>query len=324
MNVPSLALRLLFPGLMAMLLSGTARSQEADAKPEVAEQPPVEQVLGTWLKTRVNIDGDRVTERLVIESTGSKGEFHFSYEQRSQDSGEVSSGEGDGLIIAGGRQYVVMDVDRMRVLKPEDEATDWEETPFSIAAQIIGDRMHSTPGMDLEGGVWTREGSSTPIVTADKLKALAPLLGTYTGEHEDPGSKGYGIAAGTSQIVSTHRLSPSGKLVIGEWSNTPAGGTADDTFEVRAVCSYSPTEKSIIVDYHTSTGVSMHGKIVAMDEGKMLWERKGNSPEGAIHEYCLFDFSEPGTFAHTIVHRTVDGIPAEGEEGVTITLKKQD
>lgn len=324
MNLPSLALRFLFPALMALVLPERVRAQEGDVKPGVVEKPPVEQVLGTWLNTRVNIDGDRVTERLVIESTGSKGEFHFSYEQRAQASGEVSKGEGDGVIIAGGRQYVVMDVDRMRVLLPEDEASDWEETPFSIAAQIIGDRMHSTPGMDLEGGVWTREGAKTPIVTADRLKALAPLLGTYAGEHEGPGSEGYGIAAGTSQIVSTHRLSPSGKLVIGEWTNTPSGGTAADAFEVRAVCSYSPTEKSIIVDYHTSTGVSMHGKIVAMDESKMLWERKGNSPEGLIHEYCLFDFTEPGTFVHTVVHRTVDGIVAEGEEGVSITLKKQD
>jgi len=272
----------------------------------------------------VNIDGERVTERLVIDSIGSEGDFHFSYERRSENSDEVSTGEGEGVIFAGGRQYVVMDVDRMRVLTPKDEATDWNESPFSIAAQIIGDRMHSTAGMDLEGGVWTREGTEMPIVTTDELAALAPLLGTYTGEHEDPGSKGYGIAAGTNHIISTHRLSPSGKLVIGEWSSTPAGGTAEDTFEVRAVCSYSPTQKAIIVDYHTSTGVSMHGNIVAMEEGKMLWERKGNSPEGAIHEYCLFDFSEPGTFAHTIVHRTVDGIPAVGEQGVTITLKKQD
>ena len=284
---------------MALLLQNHVRAQEAKPKPQT------EQVLGTWLKTGVNIDGHRVNERLQIESTGSKGEFHFKYQQTIQGSEKESTGEGDGLISAGGRKFVVMDVDRMRVLTPEDKATDWKTTPFSIVAQIIGDRMHSTPGIDRNGGVWTREHATAPIVSAEKLQLLAPLLGTYTGKHQDPGSKGYGIASGTNHIVTTHRLSPSGKLVIGEWTSTPEGGTTDDAFEVRAVCSYSPTEKAIIVNYHSSTGVSIRGKVVAMEEGKILWERKGDSPAGTIHEYCLFDFSEPDTFSHTIVHRTV-------------------
>lgn len=330
MSMRSRALCLLCPLLMAVLLPDLSMAQEAETESQAETQiesqtkPQTEQVLGTWLKTGVNIDGQRVTERLAIESTDSGGKFHFKYRQMTQGADEISSGEGDGVISAGGRKYVVIDVERMRVLTPEDEATDWKTSPFSIVAQIIGDRMHSTAGMDSKGGVWTRENTTTPIVTADKLKMLAPLLGTYTGEHEEAGSKGYGIAAGINRIVTTHRLSPSGKLVIGEWTSTPKGGTADDAFEVRAVCSYSPTEKAIIVDYHSSTGVSMRGKIVAMDEEKMLWERKGHSPAGVIHEYCLFDFSEPGKFAHTIVNRTVDGIPVPSEEGIKITLKKQE
>ena len=308
--------------MLIVLLQGLSMTQETQTVAEMKHQ--TQQVLGTWLKTGVNIDGQRVTERLTIESTDSEEKFHFKYKQMTQGSDEISSGEGDGVISAGGRKYVVMDVERMRVLTPEDEATDWKSSPFSIVAQIIGDRMHSTAGMDRKGGVWTCENTTMPIVTADKLEMLAPLLGTYTGEHDEPGSKGYGIAAGTNRIVSTHRLSPSGKLVIGEWTSTPKGGTADDAFEVRAVCSYSPTEKAIVVDYHSSTGVSMRGKVVAVDDGKMLRERKGDSPAGVIHEYCLFDFSEPGIFAHTIVNRTVDGIPVPTEEGITITLKKHE
>ena len=344
MSMRSRALCLLCPLLMAILLPGLSMAQESEAEPQAEPQaeaqiesqakPQTEQVLGTWLKTGVNIDGQRVTDRLVIESADSEGKFHFRYQQVTQGADEIALGEGDGVISAGGRKYVVMDVERTRVLKPEEEATDWNTSQFSIVAQIIGDRMHSTAGMDSKGGVWNRENTTTPIITADKLKMLAPLLGTYIGEHEDPGSKGYGVAAGTNRIVTTHRLSPSGKLVIGEWTSTPKGGTAkggtpkggtaDDAFEVRAVCSYSPTEKAIIVDYHSSTGVSMRGKIVAVDKGKMLWERKGDSPAGAIHEYCLFDFSEPGKFAHTIVNRTVDGIHVPSEEGITITLNKQE
>ena len=330
MSMRSRALCLLCPLLMAILLPGLSMAQESEAETQAEVQiesqtkPQTEQVLGTWLKTGVNIDGQRVTDRLVIESAGLEGKFHFRYQQVTQGEDEIALGEGEGVISAGGRKYVVMDVERMRVLKPEDEATDWDTSQFSVVAQIIGDRMHSTGGMDSKGGVWTRENTTAPVVTADKLEMLAPLLGTYTGEHEDPGSKGYGVAAGANRIVTTHRLSPSGKLVIGEWTSTPKGGTADDTFEVRAVCSYSPTEKAIIVDYHSSTGVSMRGKIVAVDKGKMLWERKGDSPAGAIHEYCLFDFSEPGKFAHTIVNRTVDGIHVPSEEGITITLNKQE
>lgn len=330
MSMRSRALCLLCPLLTAILLPGLSMAQESEAETQAEVQiesqtkPQTEQVLGTWLKTGVNIDGQRVTDRLVIESADSEGKFHFRYQQVTEGAEKIALAEGDGVISAGGRKYVVMDVERMRVLKPEDEATDWDTSQFSVVAQIIGDRMHSTAGMDSKGGVWTRENTTTPVVTADKLEMLAPLLGTYTGEHEDPGSKGYGVAAGTNRIVTTHRLSPSGKLVIGEWTSTPKGGTADDAFEVRAVCSYSPTEKAIIVDYHSSTGVSMRGKIVAMEKGKMLWERKGDSPAGAIHEYCLFDFSEPGKFAHTIVNRTVDGIHVPSEEGNTITLNKQE
>ncbi len=334
MSTRSRALCLLCPLLTVILLPGLSMAQESEAETQAETQaevqiesqtkPQTEQVLGTWLKTGVNIDGQRVTDRLVIESADSEGKFHFRYQQVTEGAEEIALAEGDGVISAGGRKYVVMDVERMRVLKPEDEATDWDTSQFSVVAQIIGDRMHSTAGMDSKGGVWTRENTTTPVVTADKLEMLAPLLGTYTGEHEDPGSKGYGVAAGTNRIVTTHRLSPSGKLVIGEWTSTPKGGTADDAFEVRAVCSYSPTEKAIIVDYHSSTGVSMRGKIVAMEKGKMLWERKGDSPAGAIHEYCLFDFSEPGKFAHTIVNRTVDGIHVPSEEGNTITLNKQE
>ena len=52
MNLPSLALRFLFPALMAVVLPERVRAQEGDVKPEVVEKPPVEQVLGTWLNTK--------------------------------------------------------------------------------------------------------------------------------------------------------------------------------------------------------------------------------------------------------------------------------
>ena len=122
MSMQSRALCLLCPLLMAILSPGLSMAQESVAEAET--KPQTEQVLGTWLKPGVNIDGQRVTDRLVIESINPEGKFHFKYQQRTQGADEITSGEGDGMISAGGRKYVVMDVERMRVLTPEDEATD--------------------------------------------------------------------------------------------------------------------------------------------------------------------------------------------------------
>ena len=307
----------LFPVVAALLLSGHVAAQEV-----VAESPP-ELVLGTWVKTGVNIDGQRIQQRIVIESKGSDGQFGLKYSETVSGTKETFLNEGEGVLTSGGPKYVVMNVARTRILTPKDKATDWKDSDFSIVAEVIADRMYSTMGLDRKGGVWTRENTTTPIVNADRMNVIAPMIGTYAGNHEDRGSNGYGIRMGTQQIVTKHWLSPSGKILIGEWTSTPAGGTADDAFEVRAVCSYSPVEKTIIVNYHTSTGVSMFGKLIRANESKLLWERTGNSPAGLIHEYCLFDFSEPGVLRHTITSRTVDGIAEEAEQGVVITLKKQ-
>ena len=310
--------------LIGLLLTVAALSLPGHvAAQEVAGQSPTELVLGTWVKTGVNIDGQRIQQRAVIESTGSDGQFGLKYSEAVSGKKETLLNEGEGVFTSGGPKYVIMNLARTRVLAPKDKATDWKASEFSIVAQIIGDRMHSTMGLDRKGGVWTRENTTTPIVTADKMDVMAPMIGTYAGDHEDRGSNGYGIKMGAQHIVTKHWLSPSGKILIGEWTSTPAGGTADDAFEVRAVCSYSPVEKTIIVNYHTSTGVSMFGKLIRANESKLLWERTGNSPAGLIHEYCLFDFSEPGVLRHTITSRTVDGISEEAEQGVVITLKKQ-
>ena len=307
----------MFLTLVAISLSGKIAAQEATGKSSA------ELVLGTWVKTGVNIDGQRIQQRAVIKSTGSDGQFGLKYSETVSGKEETLLNEGEGVFTSGGTKYVIMNLTRTRVLAPKDKATDWEASEFSVVAQIIGDRMHSTMGLDRKGGVWTRENTTAPVVTADKMDVMAPMIGTYAGDHEDKGSNGYGIKMGTQHIVTKHWLSPSGKLLIGEWTSIPAGGTADDAFEVRAVCSYSPVEKTIIVNYHTSTGVSMFGKLIRANESKLLWERTGNSPAGLIHEYCLFDFSEPGVMRHTITSRTVDGIAEEAEQGVVITLKKQ-
>lgn len=289
------------------------------------DQKPVEQVLGTWVKTAVTIDGKQSVHKLLIESVGSEGEFHFEYRTTPVGSKESAISEGNGVLVSGGRQYVVMDVNRTRRVLPKEEKTDWRTTPFSVVAQIVGDHMYSAPGLDSKGGVWKREDSTESIVTADKLKVLAPLLGTYQGDHKfDVESKSYGVKSGTHHVVCRHTLTESGKLILGEWTETPVNGSAEDAMEVRAVYSYSPAEKTVIISYQSSTGVSMTGKVVAMSEDKILWERKGQSPAGAVHEYCLLDFSQPGVLRHVITSRTVNGIPAEGEEGVTITLKKQE
>ena len=321
-------MRGMFMSWRAMTLSGlylavAALSLPGHVMAQDAAKSPMELVLGTWVKTGVNIDGQRIQQRLVIESKGSDGQFGLKYSETVLSTQETTLNEGEGALTSGGPKYVVINMARMRVRTPKEKATDWKDSELSIVAQIVGDRMHSTMGLNRNGGVWTRENSTTPIVTADKMDIMAPMLGTYAGEHEDAGSNGYGIKRGTQHIVTKHWLSPSGKILIGEWTSTPAGGTADDAFEVRAVCSYSPVEKTIIVNYHTSTGVSMFGKLIRANETKLLWERTGNSPAGLIHEYCLFDFSEPGVMRHTITSRTVDGIAEEAEQGVVITLKKQ-
>lgn len=167
MDLRGMTLIGLFVTAAALSLPGRVAAQEADGK------SPTELVLGTWVKTGVNIDGQRIQQRLVIESKSSDGQFGLKYSETVLSTQETTLNEGEGVLTSGGPKYVVINMARMRVRTPKDKATDWKDSELSIVAQIVGDRMHSTMGLNRKGGVWTRENSTTPIVTADKMDVMA-------------------------------------------------------------------------------------------------------------------------------------------------------
>ena len=87
------------------------------------------------------------------------------------------------------------------------------------------------------------------------------------------------------QITSSGKLTPTGTVLEHRWVSIPEGAGPEKAFEARGVYSYSVKEKTIIKQYQSSTGVHMTGRLVAVQDKKMLWERTGEGQLARFESY---------------------------------------
>ncbi|MGB0600086.1 MAG: hypothetical protein ACPGLY_25685 [Rubripirellula sp.] len=98
---------------------------------------------------------------------------------------------------------------------------------------------------------------------------------TYPGVHDHLGSEAYGASNAKQNIKRAGKLSPTGTVLVHEWTSLPLDAKPEHAFEARWVFSYSVKHKAMVKRYHTSTGVIMTGVLVRNDGDKVLWERPG-------------------------------------------------
>ena len=145
-----------------------------------------------------------------------------------------------------------------------------------------------------------------------KLEQLAGMIGTWEGEVKQTENVAYGFPAHTQQISHPIQFARDKTMIIWNWTS--------DLFQAYGAISYNASTRDIVINYHTSTGVQMSGKLIAAEDNRFLWEREGHTPTGVLREKCLIDLSKPDIFRHVIFDRTLNGIP--GTEDPEIILKK--
>ncbi len=151
------------------------------------------------------------------------------------------------------------------------------------------------------------------------------VLGTWTTGR---------ITVDSTKVTQTLELKKSsdGKNYEHDWTITGADESKTSHWETKleiaplgkkmVSLSDSVKEKTIIKQYQSWTGVHMTGRLVAVQDKKMLWERTGEGPTGTIRELCQFDFTDPNVSKHLTIHRSLNGVPTD-EGGQLITLNKQ-
>lgn len=307
-----------------LLATGLATLSSARAQTEeLTPQEHMEKLIGTWVITRVNVEGVPITHTYQIKRGAEEGDFKHVWRVTGDAEAGDSLWEARFKVTPASKKTLTVGyVENKRIL-PEDKAHDWQPFGMSYVAQVVGDQLYAQMSLDREPWIWTRENSGMDVQDPARLDVLAPLLETYSGKYENMGSKAYGAAKSSQTITTSGRKTETGTVVIHEWTSIPEGGSAAEAFEARGIYSFSPKERKIVKQYQTSTGVHMTGVLVAANGNKLLWERTGEGPSGTIREFCQFDFSEPGVFRHRILSRTLNGLPVEEEEQ-DIVLKKSE
>ena len=294
----------------AFITLDSANGQEQGMTP----QEHMKKLIGTWTATRVNVEGESTLHTYQIMEGDKEGEFKHLWRVSGDKENGDSLWEGRFEVTPASRKTLAVNyIENKRVL-PEDKAHDWRPFGLSYVAQVVGDQLYAQTDLDSEGWIWIRENSGMNTQGAKQLEALAPLLETYSGKSENKGSRGYGIEGSRQTVTSTGTTTASGTVIVHEWTSLPEGASADEAFEARGIYSYNPMEKKIVKQFQTSTGMHMSGVLVSAQDGKLLWERTAEGPTGTVHEFCQFDFSEPGVFRHRILKRTLNGVPVDSEE----------
>jgi hypothetical protein len=282
-----------------------------------------DQIIGTWEVKDVTEDGELVTHTLELKQGTGENAYEQLWETSNATNTVIARSEAKLKIERAGKRMLAFNYGESRRLLPDEKSHDWRPSEMSVVVQRVGNQLYACMGLDQEMWIWRKVDGESAVVEASRLDVLKPLLKTYTGVHDHLGSEAYGASNAKQNIKSAGKLSPTGTVLVHEWTSLPLDAKPEDAFEARGVFSYSIKHKAIVKQYHTSTGVMMTGVLVKNDGDKMLWERTGEGPAGTIHELCQFDFSEPGVFKHKIISRSLNGVPTS-EAGQLIILKQQD
>ena len=204
----------------------------------------------------------------------------------------------------------------------EDQRSEWRDNNFQYVFQINKDFFFELHNLDSNQGrfTWRRKRDGVSTIRSNQMALLNPLLGTFEGSFNDPGSKAYGASNEKSEVRCETKLSESGQLATLSWTMTQADKSG--LFDAKLVFSFDPHSGTLVKQGQTSTGVTMKGTLRAEQNGKLLWERHADTPNGKLFELCLFDLSDKDTLRHVILKRTLDGIPQSNEENEVIVLKR--
>ena len=302
--------------LLSTLPNGFTFSQEDPSEDLVLS------VLGTWTTGRITVDGTKVTHTLELKKSSDGKNYEHDWTITGADESKTSHWEAKLEIAPLGKKMVSLSYIENRRLAPADKVHDWRPFELVLVVQPDQNQLFAINALDNETWIWRRADVDSHVAKDHRLDVLAPLLETYSGTHDHLGSEAYGVVNNKKQITSSGKLTPTGTVLEHRWVSIPEGAGPEKAFEARGVYSYSVKEKTIIKQYQSSTGVHMTGRLVAVQDKKMLWERTGEGPTGTIRELCQFDFTDPNVFKHLIIHRSLNGVPTD-EGGQLITLSKQ-
>lgn len=300
---------------LTILSVNPCSSQQADAKHSL------ESVLGKWSKSHLSVDGIRVTHTLELKRDENEENFEHVWSIHGEDESRDSLWEAKLKIEPLGEKLFALKYIENRRLAPADKTHDWQPFGLTLVVQAEEKHLYASNSLDRETWIWQREGVESNVTSGSRLEILSPMLESYSGTHDHVGSEAYGVSNTKSHITSTGKLTPTGTVLEHSWVSIPEGAGSDQAFEAKGIYSYSVKDKTIIKQYQTSTGIHMTGRLVSSQGKKMLWERVGEGPSGTVRELCQFDFSEPGIFKHTIIRRSLNGVPTE-ESGQVIILKQ--
>lgn len=300
------------------LTTAVSFADDTTAAPETTAAEKIAQLVGTWTRTVVNVEGQPVTITWTVRAGEKEGQFEHTFHMINRDKSEESLWEAKFLASVAVRNLLAIEFSENKRMLPKAEAHDWQPFNFSAIAEVKGNRMFATWDLEKETHVWTRSTTAAKNVNSTNLDVLAPLLKTYEGDFENPGSDAYGANTATYRVRTSGKRSKTGSVIMHDWTMQQVGSSSDEAMEVRGVYSYNAKTGRVIKQYQTSTGVLMRGELIAANNGKLLWERTGEGPAGKIHEFCQFDFSEPGVFRHKIISRTLNGVRVDEDEPVLV------
>lgn len=302
----------------AILLAATCFTCGIVAAAEPDERMSL--IPGEWSLDRVNADGEVITRTKKILQGGKPTEF---IETITEKAGNETRQEWQVKFDVEpiNQNLLLFTAREQRPIVPE-ESKEWNKINYRYVFQIDQDFYHETHNLALRQGKvrWRRVTDGIAVIQDSPMELIKPLLGEFQGSFENAGSKAYGAANATSDVICKTELSSTGTLATLSWQMTQ--GKDSKLFEVLSVISYDPSLGTLVMQYQTSTGVTMKGFLRSYKNGKLLWERSGDTPAGRLFELCLFDVSNDNVFRHVITKRTLDGIPQLKEENEVILLNR--
>ncbi len=277
-------------------------------------------IPGEWTLDRVNADGEVITRTKKILQGKSPTEFIETITEKAGDKTR-KEWQVKFKVERINENLLLFNAQEQRPVVPV-EKKEWSKANYRYVFQIDEDFYHETHNIALRQGNarWRRVTDEIAVLQASPMELIKPLLGEFKGSFENSGSKAYGARKAVSDVVCKTKLSRTGTLATLNWQMTQ--GKDSKLFEVLCVISYDPSLGTLVMQYQTSTGVTMKGFLRSYQDGKLLWERSGDTPAGRLFELCLFDVSNKNVFRHVISKRTLDGIPQLDAENEVILLNR--
>jgi len=304
---------------LAILTSLPAIIQADDHKKDAAKVPGSEYIPGIWLRESITPEGKvaAMTKKIVpmdapnhfVETITStldgkpvnKWELRFSVKPVVGRVLQFVGSESRGMDLETST-WGDWSKNNLRYVFQPDEFF-WNE--------VMGDLDHGNKRKFRRIGT-EKDQQQYQDLARRKLKPLLATLGTWKGTVEQPANPAYGFPAHTQEITHPIELAEDGTMMVWNWKS--------DLLEGYGATSYNAYTGDVVVNYHTSTGVQMSGRLISSNNNKFLWEREGHTPTGVLHEKCLIDLSKPGVLRHVIMDRMLNGVPQPQEP--EIILKK--